>query len=350
MFPQSLNQFPSEEDVNPFRHQYSIKPSTSASISADGAITLTVIPSIGFQIKLDALGLNLADTKISASFTNDLTVRVGASTGSLCNGALYGIDYSLGVNISLEHPLPGWASGAQSISVFGKDMELKPITCWPWSSVFNQRDITGVEGTNSSEKRLVTRANEISDSVLFPDIFGSALGCPNNKNTPTGNYQGTLTGSDTLTKREEFGPEQGNLSKTQGVLHDFAKRERKSMTFCEGGGAISCFSLPFPSSGTMIQQADVNPFDTYGPLNPGDCDDYRFGRLSTPPQTDSTKYASEHVLYRDFWQDQTEEVPDMFPDPAGKGKPRSICRYLQFWCSKTKVGFGAMSQFGRIPQ
>ncbi|KAF7131458.1 hypothetical protein CNMCM5793_004683 [Aspergillus hiratsukae] len=347
MFPQSLNQFPSEDDVNPYKLQYSVKPSTSANISADGAITLTVIPSIGFQIKLDALGSNLVNTKISAAFSNDLTVRVGASTGSLCNGALYGIDYSLGVDISLENPLPGWASGAQSISVFGKDMELKPMTCMPWSSVSSKRDTTSLEGTNPSRKGLVTRANEVSDSVLFPDILGSALGCPNDKHTPTGNCQGTLTGSDALTKRNEFGPQQGGLNMTQGELHDFAKRDRKRMSFCEAYTPIVAFSLPYPPSGTMIQQAATNPFDTYGPLNPDDCDDYRFGPVATPAQSQSSNFATEHVLewqlYRDFWQDHTEGVPDLFPDPEGSSDMLSICEYLHFWWYAQTVTFNGHS-------
>jgi hypothetical protein len=61
------------------------------------------------------------NTKVVSSFTNAMTVRVAADTGSLINGACYGIDYSMSIDIALENPLPGWQSGPQMISVYGRE-------------------------------------------------------------------------------------------------------------------------------------------------------------------------------------------------------------------------------------
>ncbi|KAI2682254.1 hypothetical protein LCP963914a_6669 [Penicillium roqueforti] len=73
MFPQSLDQFPSSSIITPHVLNTKIEPYTNANISADGSITLTVVPSLGFQIQLDAFGESLVDTRIASSFSNAMT-------------------------------------------------------------------------------------------------------------------------------------------------------------------------------------------------------------------------------------------------------------------------------------
>ncbi|KAF4762033.1 hypothetical protein HAV15_005078 [Penicillium sp. str.  len=196
MFPQSLEQFPSSSIITPHVLNTKIEPYTNANISADGSITLTVVPSLGFQIQLDAFGESLVDTRIASSFSNAMTVRVGASTGSnsLCDGAIYGVAYSLDVDISVQNPLPGWGSGAHNINIYGVDKELSPMKCYPWKSSTNKRGQEMSANTISSSGLYLggdfaKRGDQTSDTVLFPDILGGALRCPKKHEDPIGRLQ-----------------------------------------------------------------------------------------------------------------------------------------------------------------
>ncbi|CAG8910037.1 unnamed protein product [Penicillium egyptiacum] len=360
MFPQSMNRFPSSSIIRPAVLTTSVEAYSKANITADGSITLTMVPSLGFQIQLYAFGERLVNTRVSTSFSNSATVRVGAGTGSdvLCGGASYGVDYSLDIDITIENPLPGWDSGTQSISVYAIDKELSPMTCYPWKVSTSKRD-TGLRAisnnsTTSSLARGLAKRAETSSSVLFPDIFGGALRCPNKKKTPTGDCNASIPGwggagsTDTLvSKRDEEDYLSGIISPGVKIgphentrnFHVLEKRDRKSFEFCQGDAFMIAWAPVFPESSTLIKNVATNPFFTYGPLNPDDCDDYSYGRVPTPPQADSKNWATEHVLewqlLADFWLDMTDKsVTDTFDDPRTKSpttKPIKICKYLRFW-------------------
>ncbi|KAJ6007241.1 hypothetical protein N7540_011217 [Penicillium herquei] len=359
MFPQSLNQWPSQSAVEQNHLFVSMGASSSAAISAAGSVTMTVTPSVGFQIQLEAFDTQLVNTKVQASFENAMTLRVGASSASLCDGVEYEIENSLMVNINLENPLPGWDSGSQSIEVYGEDRQLLPMKCYPWRNSATKRDGVLLDSsdsdTSSSSGKLVTRDTS-SFSVLFPDTYGAALGCPNNKTTPTGNCKVDVyddpDGYDTsLSKRASedndlpSSDDQTNLDEElqrfTREFHELTKRsDRKYMSFC--GKSITSMSPTFPSSSDLINAAASSPFLTYGPLNPTNCDDYSFGQVATPPSTDSSNWATEHVLewqlYTDFWQDMTESATT-FTDPstATPKKRLTMCQYIKFWWDKRNM-------------
>ncbi|KAJ5399170.1 hypothetical protein N7465_009659 [Penicillium sp. CMV-2018d] len=356
MFPQSLNKFPSSSIIDPGHLMTKIETYTAANISADGSITLTMVPSVGFQIQLDAFGEKLVNTRVSSSFSNAMTLRVGAGTGSnsLCGGATYGVDYSLDIDISVENPLPGWDSGAHSVNIYGIDKELSPKKCYPWNSSTEKRAVGMNMSNNASSvpnltRGLTKRGDETSDTVLFPDILGGALRCPKNTNTPSGDCNRNIDFDDdedsVFSKRDE------------DSLHVLDRRAKvkEPAQFCQKKAKITTKAPAFDPSGDLIKAAASHPFSTYGPLNPDDCTDYSFGRISTPAESESAQYATEHVLewqmYKSFWVKMTEGVNKVFEDPRsqtfidkkfGKRKDSytgNVCQYYEFWWQTFKLPY-----------
>jgi hypothetical protein len=277
MFPQSMNQFPSAARIYPFPSRATVDAGTSANITADGSITLTVTPSIGFQIQLDALGSQLVNTKVVASFKNALTIQVGASSSS-CQGGYYELLYTLGINILLNDPLPGWITGAQNINVYSRTVSLRPMTCYPWSnSNPNSRSIG--DGMAYSPATTPLERRIVNPGALFSDLLGSSLRCSNNINTPTGNCNvnimneggGDPTDGGAISKRDIV----AEAYEAYKVLGQLEKRDSRKQGFviCQGDALIvGPNSPPFPSSKELINGGQ--PFVTYGPTNPSDCDDY----------------------------------------------------------------------------
>lgn len=294
-----MNVFPSSGSVYAFPLMHGIETGTSASITSEGSITMTVTPSVGFQIKLEAFGEQLVNTKAVASFTNALTLQVGASTSG-CPGAWYGIDYGVGVNIDLQDPLPGWISGNQHISVYSHTATIRGMRCYLWSSSSVEKRLIE-SGSNYflhnetiayPSNPLVKRIDE--NDVLFPDPTGSSISCSNNINTPTGNchvkiadYGSDPTDGGAIGRRGvstepdiEAPPDMQprNLSDLFGEVktyHELVKRGRKGIfSICKGIAVIDVLGPDYPSSGDMLRDRADHPFLTYGPTNPSDCDDY----------------------------------------------------------------------------
>lgn len=65
-------------------------------MSADGSITITVTPRVGFRIELDTFGEQLVDARITVSFSNSAIARVGMTSDDY-QGARYRLDYRLNV-------------------------------------------------------------------------------------------------------------------------------------------------------------------------------------------------------------------------------------------------------------
>lgn len=263
-----MNQMPSAGGLTVFPSRATINVGNSASITAAGSVTLTVTPSVGFQIQLDAFGKQLVNTKVVASFTNAMTVQVRANSLT-CAGVLYTILYGVGVSIDLDQPLPIWAGGAQHFRVYGATAVVRPETCYPWSGSAKRSIGEGMDLGGTLMPRV---SNPFG--ALFPDVLSAAIACPNNLNTPTGdchvkvaNYGDDPTDGGAIEKREAV----PGITANENILE---KRGRKSFDMCRGSFTIGITSYIFPPSSGLIADAVKNPFNTYGPLNPANCDDY----------------------------------------------------------------------------
>ena len=193
----------------------------------------------------------------------------------------------------------------QHIHVYSQTAALQPMQCYPWSSTASRRSLATLDaGVNHT---LVARVpSPINNGPLFPDLLGSLLSCPNIPNTPTGDclvdisdYGGDPTDGGAISKRD------ANVKRDVIV-----QRARKSGQFCKasqnfaGVDAISIRSSTYSSSNALITQGSTNPFNTYGPLNPGNCDDYStFGTagpllcdINRPFADGCLNWATEHVL------------------------------------------------------
>ncbi|OQE13828.1 hypothetical protein PENFLA_c043G08195 [Penicillium flavigenum] len=300
MFPQSLNKFPSASVIKPNIGTTEITAAQKASISADGSLTLTMTPSLGFQIDLDVFGEKLIDSRVSAAFQNAMTVRVGAggsTSGDLCNGAHYGIDYSLDVSIGVENPIPGWSSGAHSINIYGVDKELLPTKCYPWAKDVSKREMSPAIDSNETMRLslnggLSKRTDEMSTAILFPDVYGSALGCATNTDTDSGDCNKAVPGW------------------TDGSFAD-------------------------------ISEANLIPNDITDTLT-----DY--GEISAPPSSESKKWATEHVLewqlFVDFWEDYTEGNGAQFQNPLKTtSEDIGVCQYIKYWWDTKYMDLGSLT-------
>lgn len=280
MFPQSLNKFPSASVIKPVIGATEIKASQKASISADGSLTLTMTPSLGFQIELDVFGEKLIDSRVSANFQNAMTVRVGAggsTSGDLCNGAHYALDYSLDVSIGVENPIPGWSSGAHTINVYGVDKELVPMKCYPWAKAVSKRETRPAIDSNETMEPFMNgglskRTDEMSTAILFPDFYGSALTCATDTDTDSGDCNRAIPGWTDGSFADSI------MSKRDGSdLHHFDKRDAKPLSVCptnRGNYLIRSKSPTWPPSSQLMREAANNPFKTYGAKNKDECTSY----------------------------------------------------------------------------
>jgi chitinase len=416
MYPKSLTTWPGKDEIQPWPSYNTPTAGAAVGASIQGSLTVSILPAMGFQIIMAYGGSSLVNTQIKATMQSDIIWRAGASASpEMCDGVYYALDGGLGVTISLTNPLPGWNQDSQNYTVYPyTTADLLPFTCYPWntsSSTSTRRHLDGpveawpaVEGGDSGGG-LSRRA--VIDS-LFPDGLGSMIACPTDFYSDTGDCNvevGDYTGEyadvaarDTSSSAPGTGhdgdgafepslwtdvdaPTEGNdtatLSETRLATPKLAKRVSSKPPFdmCDGPGVrdspadilrkFGPDKLSFPSSGDMINKRagyNEDSFLSYGPLNPGDCDDYSFGLVATPPPSQSTEFASEHVLEWQILKDFLLKSPKMSPliaakrpnpaaaglkggrllakdpnDPKSKGESTPewmYCSYMCFWWSR----------------
>lgn len=138
MYPQQMGFSPDEDDItlNPIV-DYTPKAGIqiSGGLGIDGSVTMTIYPSMGFQIQLGALGVQLVDSKVSSSFTLGVTLHVGANSDGDCDGAIMALDLNAGATIDLTNPLPSWdfVEDVNWDVMPLHSIRMKDQTCYPWS-------------------------------------------------------------------------------------------------------------------------------------------------------------------------------------------------------------------------
>jgi chitinase len=94
------------------------------------------------------------------------------------------------------------------------------------------------------------------------------------------------------------------------------REEEKKQSFCRKLAKINIRSPKFKSS-SQLKAAFPN-VRSYGYTKPGDCNDYGFGLLPSPPQ-DISAYASEHILefqlIQIFFNELNVKKKEMFANP-----------------------------------
>jgi chitinase len=366
MFPQALDQSPSQDLFNVYPAHPIIKAGTSASIDAAGSVTLTVTPAVGFTIELDALGSQLINTDIRASFDNSLTLQVGASTDS-CKGANYGLIYGASADVSLKNPLPGWSTGIQSRN-FYKTSFSNGKSCYPWTSS-NSVQSRDLEYTNLTEQAVWSQSLFSRDDAtgpalpdpLFPDVPGRALKCPNTKNTTTGDCGVSALDDDDaayditlgFTKRSAADIEADSILQ----LLDKRASSKPPQDFCastskssKAGVDSKKQSVTFPKFEPSSYYTDSD-LRTFAPLS-DDCDDYSFGQVTAPGMDKVGNFATEHILEAQlltiFLDSIKYDQRLSWKSPVGPGATRTVksvmgegtvryCKYFYFWWNNERL-------------
>lgn len=367
MYPPSLNNAPTQNDVHPFPLTPIVTPGIAASSGAQGSLTVTTTPELGFQIRLDAFGSQLVDTQIRTTMESSVSLRVGASASTSQNqnqdgcssGVFYGVDASVAVDIGLQNPLPGW-KGSNYTVMPRQDVTLIPMNCFQWgSSRFQQ--LSSQEATSprlsssqsSSSHSLVRRAN--FDTPLFPDPDRNLIACPLDFSTPTNDCHPKLFDEDgnelntqTNSKRAPVTPV--SLS-ARSVLEP---RDKNSFSICKPPPkdktttdvSFSVAGLAFDSASQLLSR--YPGVATYGPLHPLDCTDYGFGLVATPTTLKANTFATEHILewqlvqaflvglsssatfqYRTFDNPLAPNSP--LHSAWSRGDSLTFCQYLNVW-------------------
>ena len=415
MYPKALTEWPEKAEIQPWPSFNTPTAGTAVDTSILGSLTMSMFPTMGFQIIMAYGGASLVNSEIKATMQSDIIWRVGASASpERCDGAYYAIDGGLGVTISLTNPLPGWDKDPQTYSVYPYEtVSLLGSNCYPWNISSSTSTRTNIDGTveartvegGDSGNRLSTRG--VTDS-LFPDGLGSMISCPTDFysdtgdcNVEVGDYTGDfsdvaardISALETVTGHDNDGtfkpslwtdmnaPREGNEDTTLNepglAARNLVKRItiKKPFSICNDDTlrnnltkiitAMNVPKLTFHSSGDMINKKNgytLNSFLSYGPLNPNDCDDYSFGQIVTPAASQSTDFASEHVLERQLLRSFLIKSPSISPlstvqrsnpvaagfeggallpqdpsDPNSKGQGDSTwtyCSYMWFWWSE----------------
>ncbi|KAI4763235.1 glycoside hydrolase [Aureobasidium sp. EXF-3400] len=378
MFPQGLDQQPSQDILNVYPARPYIEAGTSASISADGSLTLTVSPAVGFTIELDAIGTQLINTDIRASFDNSLTLKVGASTES-CQGANYQMIYGASADITVAHPLPGWIVGQQDSNIFKQSFS-NPKTCYPWSK--NKNDRRSIDSTNLTEQSiwvdgLMTRDDEtdvVNSGALFPDVAASALRCSNTKFTPTGDCNASVddgmdeygikpSSSDSVQKRHAATSTKRLPASPVGPLDKRATKDASKFcleTLMDVNNAEYNAAVVFPAflSSSQLIKADSTVV-TYGPAVDDNCNNYDMEQITTPAK--GAEFATEHILEAQllgiFLSETASQDDENYDNPIGPSASKQVtdinwwtdleydmCQYFWFWWNGKKITINGVRQ------
>ena len=130
-------------------------------------------------------------------------------------------------------------------------------------------------------------------------------------------------------------PESVSRRDVSGLLdyHLIEKRAKKTISFCSG--KMEVVSPLFDSSGEIVKK--VPSVKTYGYKNPDDCDDYDFGLVGTP--TETNKYATEHILefqlLKIFLEAKSANDGNKF---KLKDNSVNLCDYMdEYWAGTLRV-------------
>ncbi|KAK8103189.1 glycoside hydrolase family 18 protein [Apiospora sp. TS-2023a] len=357
-----------------------IIPGKSASISSAGSLTMTVTPSVGFRVELDALGKSVLNTDIRASFGSSLTARVEAST-SEC--ARYGLSGHINVQVAVPKSS---GKGTDVSSIVSAEYPVIEPRCYAWAEPVSDKSV-------AKRGDLESRAPVLD--ALFPDVNAHGIACSRDITSPsTGCGPVLLDNSDipgadsveqgvvpnaspngrTHTKRASS-VETSGWSDAPGYMPErdlkrLYKRSKKNrLSFCAeedlsyisgttGGVVLEAFNY---WSGPDILRGRTPLSTPRAWRRSDDCDTYGV-QVDPNPQlgVDESGWIAEHVLewhlLKDFWDSQETvfevEQPQSYPNPmsdgfrknlrpSGKNKPWEAasvnwCRYMKFWWDNDK--------------
>ena len=136
MYPQSLNTWPDQAEVEPWPSYNAPTAGAAVDTSIKGSLTVSILPAMGFQIIMAYGGSSLVNSEIKATMQSDIIWYAGASSSpEKCDGVWYALDCGLGVTISLTNPPPGWDKASHNYTVFPYTTAgLVPFTCYPWNT------------------------------------------------------------------------------------------------------------------------------------------------------------------------------------------------------------------------
>ncbi|KAK8131958.1 glycosyl hydrolases family 18 protein-like protein [Apiospora kogelbergensis] len=388
-YPKQLDLEGSYLTPNAFFDYPVIVPGKSATISSAGSLTMTLTPSVGFRVELEALGKSFVHTDIKASFGASLTALVEAST-STC--AKYGLSGHLDVEVAV--PKSGW-SGTDVSTLVSEEYEVIKPRCYSWADP---------DSHNSLAKRgdhLETRATVLDP--LFPDINARGIACSRDitsRSTGCGPVlldNSHLHGVDSVDQGvvPNLGPngriltERASLAETSGwddapgyALKRDLKRLSKRKSQKPGFHLCVGKYLRPPARIKSESGVDFSGFTYWSgpelltgksPLpvprawrRAADCDTYGV-QVDQNPQmgADESGWIAEHVLewqlLNDFWQEQEEFQfgAMMYPNPASddyiknvrpgtawNADPISWCNYMKFWWeNKRKYTMNGQTDF-----
>ncbi|KAH6655547.1 hypothetical protein BKA67DRAFT_240673 [Truncatella angustata] len=387
MYPQQMGFSPDEDDItlNPIV-DYTPKAGieTSAALGIEGSATITIYPTMGFQIQLGALGVQLVDSKVSSSFTLGVTLHVGANSDGDCDGALMALDLNAGASIDLTNPLPGWdfVEDVNWEVMPLHSIRLKNQTCIPWSGSVD----TDTKVRRSLDHYSYLESRSLID-ILFPDALASALACPTDFTSDTGDCTAHIPGDyGQILKRDSLSgvlydkPTNTTEAPTAEVLFRRAieKRSKKESFYycnvatwldsplCPGNDPtcnnkqIEVNGITYPASGDLVREINNNQgsYTTYGPT--GGCDDYTFDTVNTPPTGTTSDWAAEHILEWQLFQDFLLDFPEYAPfsgmtfvnqaDANYIGAPTAttwqFCTYMWFWWREAQVTYQGLTGSG----
>ncbi|KAJ4199396.1 hypothetical protein NW767_008204 [Fusarium falciforme] len=339
MYPQAMDEWPDSNAFTTHEPDIGLRPKKEISVRASGDLTIAINPALGFQVKLTWLGKQLVNQDIRLNFQTDYTFSVTAQKGgkSTCDGLLMGVDLRYGLTIDMSKPLPGWGgTGLHHTVVAPKSIRLAETQCRKWETPeLDPTDGDGKRVVNS--RHLFSRVDGVEDDALFPDTAGASLRCLEDFNTPTGDCQDRTADDDddeegeSLVKRNPLGGSD------------------KSMFFmCSGARKIKIRGLGFPSSGEMTKASGKykdTEFETWGPEDRTDCDDYSFEKSDKPPASESKYYESEHVLEWQTLKGFLEHIGDVTDKEGRVGKSP-----FKGWGIKNPVSSETLEEKKKYPQ
>lgn len=334
-----MDEWPDTNAFTTHEPDIGLRPKREISVRASGDLTVAINPALGFQVKLTWLGKQLVNQDIRLNFQTDYTFSVTAEKGgkSTCDGLLMGVDLRYGLTIDMSKPLPGWGgTGLHHTVVAPKSIRLAETQCRKWETPeLDPTDGDGKRAVNS--RHLFSRVDGVEDDALFPNTAGASLRCLEDFNTPTGDCQDRTADDDNDEEGESL------------VKRNPLGGSDKTMFFmCSGARKIKIRGLGFPSSGEMTKASGKykdTEFETWGPEDKTDCDDYSFEKSDKPPASESKYYESEHVLEWQTLKGFLEHIGDVTDKEARVGKSP-----FKGWGIKNPISSEALEKNKRYPQ
>ncbi|KAL8694715.1 MAG: hypothetical protein Q9224_003515, partial [Gallowayella concinna] len=303
------------------------QPTFDYSVTATGQLTAHLKPTFEFGIVFDKMW-NVDSAKVDV--VADGWVRLKAAAGVSSSGSCpftYGIDVGADLFATVSAPKAfGWAPRSFPIASLPAKAAKEGGTC----PKKQKRDVYDVllgpsleprAIGNASEHALVKRAPVVGPLLSLPKSCffcpspkASTKDCANIRGYPTSEYD-----SDRVSKRDLSGDVHYN---------HYDKRSSKEINFCHGSSDVQ--SPNFDSSGRMVQR---NPtIRTYGYSDLTNCNDYRFGQIAVPGQTN--RYATEHILEFQLLPIflDLQSSGNIYPNPEGGTTSVDFCTYFSaYW-------------------